>query len=115
MKDCIFCQIINKEKPSKTVLETEKIMAFWDIAPQAPFHILIVPKKHIASLKEAGEEDKEILGEILLGAKKVAEKLGFSESGFRIIVNTGKDAGMVVEHLHFHVLGGKFLGSKLVK
>lgn len=115
MKECIFCQIIEGGLPSKKVLENENICAFWDIAPQAPFHILVVPKKHILSLKESQSADKEILGELFLAAKKVARELGFLENGFRIIVNTGKDSGMIVEHLHLHVLGGKYLGSKLIK
>lgn len=115
MTECIFCQIVEGKLPSKKVLENENILAFWDINPQAPFHILVIPKKHISSLAEANKEDQLILGELFLAAKEVAEKLGFIESGFRLIVNTGKDAGMVINHLHLHVLGGKNLGAKLVR
>jgi len=115
MEECIFCQIIKGDLPSKKVLENERVVAFWDIHPQAPFHILVIPKKHISSLVEANEDDKEILGELFLAANKVAKILGFQENGFRVIVNVGADGGMIINHLHLHVLGGKYLGSKLIK
>jgi len=114
MKSCIFCKIIEKEIPANIVMESENIIAFYDINPSAPIHILIVPKKHIGSVNDLEYEDKEILGEMFIFAKELAKKEGVSEKGYRIIVNTGNDGGQLVEHLHMHLLGGKRLGPKIV-
>ena len=110
MTDCLFCHIINKEIPSKLVYEDEQVLAFEDIKPQAPVHLLIIPKRHIASLKEAEENDQNLLGYILLAARKIARDKGLAESGFRLLNNTGPDAGQEVYHLHVHLLGGRGLG-----
>lgn len=108
--DCIFCKIIKGEIPSKKVFENDRVLAFHDIQPAAPTHVLVIPKKHIASMNEAEEEDCELLGEVLLTAKKVAGDLGIAESGYRLINNIGSDGGQVVYHIHVHVLGGEKLG-----
>ncbi|MFA4925645.1 MAG: histidine triad nucleotide-binding protein [Candidatus Aminicenantales bacterium] len=110
MTDCLFCRIISKEIPSKLVYEDEKVLAFEDINPQAPTHILIIPKKHVASLKVAEESDQELLGYILLAARKIAEDKGLGENGFRLVINTGPDSGQEVYHLHVHLLGGRRFG-----
>ncbi|HNS05840.1 MAG TPA: histidine triad nucleotide-binding protein [Candidatus Saccharicenans sp.] len=110
MTDCLFCRIINKEIPSKLVYEDEKVLAFEDIKPQAPAHILIIPKKHLASLKEADENDQNLLGYLLLTARKIAQDKGLAESGFRLVINSGPDSGQEVYHLHVHLLGGRRFG-----
>lgn len=110
MADCIFCRIINREIPAKIVYEDEKILAFDDIRPQAPVHTLIIPKSHLASLKEADESQTELLGYMLLKAREIAALKGIESSGFRVVLNTGPDSGQEVFHLHFHLLGGRKLG-----
>lgn len=109
--DCIFCKIAKKEASSEIVYEDERIMAFKDIYPKAPVHILIVPKKHIHSANHIEEEDKELVGELFLVAKKVAKEQGVAETGYRLSFNVGRDAGQVVDHLHMHLLGGKKIPS----
>lgn len=110
MTDCLFCKIIKKEIPSKAVYEDEKVYAFDDINPQAPVHVLIVPKKHMASLNEFEKGDAEILAAMHLAAKKIAKDRGVAEKGYRTVFNIGPDAGMAVAHLHLHVLAGRKLG-----
>ncbi len=112
--DCVFCGIINGQIPSKTVYEDDLIKAFCDIEPQAPVHIVIVPKIHIASANEIGEKEAVYVAHIFSKAKEIAKSQGIDQSGYRIINNCGKDAGQTVSHLHFHLLGGKDLGAKLV-
>ena len=109
MEDCLFCKIANGEVESEVVYRDEKVCAFNDINPQAPVHVLIVPRKHIEGVNTITEDDKDIVGHILLVAKKLSEEKAVSESGFRILVNSGSNAGQVVEHLHFHLLGGEKL------
>jgi len=109
--DCIFCKIVKGELPSSKVYENDKVVAFHDIHPAAPKHVLVIPKKHIASMNEAAEEDRELLGELFLAAKHIAKELGIAESGYRLINNCGPDGGQVVYHLHLHVLGGEKLGG----
>ncbi|WP_437599647.1 histidine triad nucleotide-binding protein [Sorangium sp. So ce590] len=104
---CIFCKIVNKEIPSKVVLEDEHVFAFHDVNPQAPTHVLVVPKRHIAGMAEAAPEDEAVLGRLLLAARRVAELTGIAESGFRTVVNSGANAGQTVFHLHVHVMGGR--------
>ncbi len=99
---CLFCDIVNKEKPADIVYEDKEIIAFKDINPKAPVHILIVPKKHIPSVKEAEEEDKELLGKLFLVARKIAEER--SLEGYKLAVNVGRKAGQLVDHLHVHLL-----------
>ena len=113
MSDCIFCKIINKEIPSTIVYEDEKIIAFKDINPVAPVHVLVIPKKHITSLIELEDEDKNIIGDIYLVINKIAKEQGIAEKGFRVIVNCGEDGGQEVKHLHFHLIGGEKLGTKI--
>ncbi|MFN3301961.1 MAG: histidine triad nucleotide-binding protein [Patescibacteria group bacterium] len=107
--DCIFCQIVKKEIPAQIVYEDEEIMAFKDIHPKAKIHLLIIPKEHIPSLAKAKE--KEILGKLLWQAKILAEKFEIDQSGYKIIINTGEDAGQLVFHLHLHLLGGEKIES----
>ena len=104
--DCIFCKIIKKELPAEIVAEEEKVVAFKDIKPVAPIHILIVPKKHIPSINEVEEKDKELLGEMLIFAKKVAEKYSLTEKGYKLVFNVGKGGGQIIFHLHLHLIGG---------
>ena len=106
MNDCIFCKIINGEIPSTKVYEDEYVFAFRDINPAAPVHILIVPKEHICCANKLEENHKELLGHIILTAKKIAEAEGVAEDGYRIINNCGENAGQTVFHLHFHLLAG---------
>ena len=111
--DCLFCKIIKKEIPSKVVYEDDTVLAFRDINPVAPVHILVIPKKHIGSLVELTNEDEAIVGKIYTIINKIAKQEGIAEKGFRVIVNCGEDGGQEVKHLHFHLLGGKKLGTKI--
>jgi histidine triad (HIT) family protein len=113
MSDCIFCKIIAKEIPGTIVYEDDLVLAFNDIHPLAPVHVLIIPKKHIESLNDINEEDQALLGHLLIKAKEVAKSFNIAETGYRVITNIGKDGNQVIKHLHFHILGGKHLGSKL--
>lgn len=113
MENCLFCKIVKKEIPGNIVYEDEKVLAFKDIHPVAPVHILVIPKKHIDSLNEMVEEDVNLIGKIHLVIKKIAEEQGVSESGYRVVSNCGKDAGQEVKHLHFHLIAGKELGIKI--
>lgn len=115
MEDCLFCKIIKGEIPSETVYEDEDILAFKDIEPAAPIHILVIPKKHIDSLAQIQEVDEAVIGKIYRVINIIAEKQGFKENGYRVIVNCGKDGGQEVMHLHFHLLAGKKLGEKIVE
>ena len=107
MEDCIFCKIINKEIPASIVFEDEKIIAFNDINPQAPIHILLIPREHFTSLNDILEEKKNILSHLLLKARQIAQEKGIAEKGYRIVLNTEKDSGQEVFHIHFHLLGGR--------
>lgn len=109
--DCLFCKIVAGQIPSSKIYEDEHVLAFHDIHPQAPVHALVIPKKHLASVNELSSEDSAMLGHAFAAIQQVAQKTGIAESGFRVITNTGKDSGQVVFHLHFHVLGGRNLGS----
>lgn len=113
MEDCIFCKIINKEVPSTIVYEDEDVIAFKDIRPVTPVHILVIPKKHISSLVELKKEDEAVIGKIYSVINKIAKQEGILNKGFRVIVNCGEDGGQVVKHIHFHLLGGKKLGVKI--
>lgn len=107
MDNCVFCKIIKKQIPSTVIFESDNILGFKDINPAAPTHYVFIPKKHIKSLSEIGPEDTGVLGELFLAIKKTAEKEGFSERGFRTTINTGKEGGQTVFHLHAHFLAGK--------
>jgi histidine triad (HIT) family protein len=108
MSDCLFCKIISGEIPSKKIFEDEYTFAFEDISPKAPVHVLIVPKKHVRGLKEAGAEDAEIVGRCHLAAAAIARERGI-EDGYRTVLNVGAGAGQSVFHLHVHLLGGRNL------
>ena len=114
MEDCIFCKIIKGEIPSNKVYEDEDVLAFHDINPAAPIHILVIPKKHISMLTDLKKEDEALIGRIYTIINKIAEQEGFKEQGYRVIANCGKDSGQEVMHIHFHILGGKKLGDKIV-
>jgi histidine triad (HIT) family protein len=106
---CIFCQIIQKEIPSEIVFEDEKLVAFKDINPKAPIHLLIVPKKHIESVAVLNEEDKSLISEMIWRAKILAEEQGIAKRGYKLIINCGEDGGQLIKHIHLHLLGGKKL------
>lgn len=114
MDDCLFCKIVKGEIPSTKVYEDEFVYAFKDINPEAPVHILVIPKKHIDSINKIEKEDEALIGKIFTTIKKVAEEQGIAQSGYRVVSNCGKDAGQTVMHLHFHILGGKALGEKVL-
>jgi histidine triad (HIT) family protein len=105
MSDCLFCRIARGEIPAKLVASDEHFVAFHDIAPQAPTHILVIPRSHVASLDAA--DDAAMLGGLLLFARRVAREAGLAEPGYRTVLNTNRDAGQAVAHLHAHVLGGR--------
>jgi histidine triad (HIT) family protein len=109
LSDCIFCKIVAGEIPSNKVLETEDVLAFHDIEPQAPVHVLIIPKKHIASAHEIQSEDMETLANIHYAAQTAADRLGIAESGYRLVTNIGAHGQQTVSHLHYHLLGGRQL------
>ncbi len=103
---CVFCEIINKEIPAEIVSEDDEIIVFKDIKPSAPVHLLIVPKKHISSMNEISDEDKGLIGNLFLTARKMAEETGVKDSGYKLIINTGRGGGQVIDHLHIHLHGG---------
>jgi len=107
MKDCLFCKIANKEIPSDIVSEDENFVVFKDINPKAPIHLLIIPRMHVGPVNVIEAKDREIISGLILKAKEMAEKMGISEDGYRLIFNVGRDAGMEVNHLHLHFLAGK--------
>jgi histidine triad (HIT) family protein len=110
MSKTLFEKIIAREIPASIVYEDEQVLAFRDIKPQAPTHMLIIPKKPIPRIAEATPEDQQVLGHLLLKAAEVARQLGLAQSGFRLVFNNGPDAGEAVPHLHCHVIGGRALG-----
>lgn len=109
MSDCLFCKIIAGEIPSSKVYEDEYVYAFNDISPEAPVHVLIVPKEHIASANDLTAENADVVAKIFVAAKKIAEDMGIAEGGYRIVNNCGDDGGQTVKHLHFHLMGGRSL------
>jgi histidine triad (HIT) family protein len=109
MNDCIFCKIAQKEIAAEIQFEDNEVIAFNDINPKAPIHILIIPKKHIPSVAELPENDGELALKLLLTAKKLAEEKGIAESGYRLQINVGREGGQIVPHLHLHLMGGKHL------
>ena len=110
MSKTLFERIAARELPATIVYEDESVLAFRDIKPQAPVHVLLVPKKPIPRIAAATSEDQQVLGHLMLKAAEVAEKLGLGHSGFRLVFNNGPDAGEAVPHLHCHILGGRHLG-----
>ena len=107
MSKTLFEKIVDREIPAKIIFEDDKVLAFHDIKPQAPTHVLIIPKKPIPRLAEAHPDDHQILGHLLLKAAEVAKQLGLTQSGYRLVFNNGPDAGEAVPHLHCHILGGR--------
>ncbi len=107
MVDCIFCKIAQGEIPSNIVYEDDKILAFKDLSPQAPVHILLIPKEHIKSANDLGEDNSHIVGHIFTIANKLAKELEIADAGYRIVNNCGENGGQTVGHLHFHLLGGR--------
>jgi histidine triad (HIT) family protein len=107
MTDCLFCKFVSGEIKPKVVFEDETVLAFRDIAPQAPCHVLVIPKRHISTLNDLREGDAELVGRLYLVAKQVAKRDGIAESGYRTVMNCNVDAGQSVFHIHLHVLGGR--------
>jgi len=107
MNECLFCKIVNGDVDSDIIYETDSVLAFNDINPQAPHHILIIPKKHIPTLNDLKNEHRNLVGEIFLAASKLASDLGISKSGYRTVMNCNADAGQAVFHIHLHLLGGR--------
>ncbi len=107
MNDCIFCKIARKEIPATIIYEDEQVIAFDDLYPKAPQHKLIIPKQHLSTLNDANDNDKHLLGHMMLTAQKLAKQLGIDEEGYRVLINTNKGGGQVVFHLHIHLLGGR--------
>jgi len=110
MSKTLFEKIVAREIPANIVYEDELVLAFRDIRPQAPTHVLVIPKKPIPRIAEAGPEDQPVLGHLMLKAAEVARQLGLEKSGFRLVLNNGPDAGEAVPHLHCHILGGRAMG-----
>jgi len=110
MSDCLFCKIAAKEIPASIVHEDELCIAFDDINPQAPMHVLVIPKKHISRIYDISADDRELIGHIFMVCSSIAAARGFSESGFRVVTNCNSDAGQTVFHIHFHLLGGRLMG-----
>ncbi len=107
MADCLFCKIANGEIPSNKAYEDEEVLAFYDLDPQAPKHILIIPKKHITSANDINEDNASVVAHIFVTAAKIAKEVGIAEDGYRIVNNCGENGGQSVKHLHFHLLGGR--------
>ena len=112
VEDCLFCKIINREIPSEITYEDDEVIAFKDIQPLAPVHLLVIPKNHLCSLNDTAEYET-LIGHMFGVIRRLAEELGVAESGYRVVTNTGADGGQVVGHLHFHLLGGQALNAKI--
>jgi histidine triad (HIT) family protein len=111
-EQCIFCRIISGEVETRRAGENEAAVAFYDTSPQAPIHVLVVPRQHISGVRQIGELPAQVVSEMLMLASQVAHDLGIGESGFRLVTNDGPDSGQSVRHLHWHVLGGKALTAE---
>lgn len=109
MSDCIFCKIANREIPSDIIYEDDKVIAFNDIDPQSPVHFLVIPKEHISSIKNIDGDSASLISHVVLVINKIAKEKGLAEKGYRIVNNCGEHGGQTVAHLHFHVLGGRYL------
>ncbi len=107
MESCIFCKIAQGEIPAEILYEDEQVVAFRDIHPQAPVHVLVIPRRHIATLNEAPAEEAELLGRLALAAAEVARRLRIDQSGYRVVMNCNRDGGQTVFHIHLHLLGGR--------
>ena len=107
MDTCLFCKIANRERPGKIVYEDEQSVAFEDINPKAPVHILVIPRRHLATLLDANQADDGLLGHLLLVANRIARQMGIADRGFRLVINCNSEGGQAVYHLHLHLLGGR--------
>ena len=107
MSDCLFCKIVSREIPGAIVYEDDRVLAFNDINPQAPTHVLVVPKRHIPTLNDLQPEDDEIVGELARRAAAIADERGIASRGYRLVFNTNREAGQTVFHIHLHLLGGR--------
>ncbi len=105
--NCLFCKIVSGEIPAATVFENDDILAFRDVNPQAPTHILVIPKRHIANINDADTPDELLLGQMVLTAKRLAKTEGFQEAGYRLVFNVNADGGQTVQHIHLHILAGR--------
>ena len=110
MSDCLFCKICEGKVPATITYRDEDVLAFKDIGPKAPFHQLVIPIRHVASLNEAKSADAALLGKLMIVASNLARDAGFGDSGFRVVMNAGPDAGQTVDHIHLHALAGRSLG-----
>ena len=108
-QDCLFCKILNGDIPADIIYESDSAIAFRDISPQAPTHVLVIPRKHVATINDLSEEDQEIIGSLYLAAKDIARAEGISDEGYRAVMNCNEGAGQSVFHIHLHVLGGRAL------
>lgn len=108
-EDCVFCQVLEKRLPGKIEYEDDDLAVIWDINPQAPTHLLVIPKKHIAKISEVSDDDSDLLCKMMVVAKKIAKKLHLDDQGFRLVINEGRDAGQTIFHLHMHLLSGRRL------
>ena len=113
MEDCIFCKMIAGEIPCNKVYEDELVLAFYDINPAAPLHILVIPKKHFENILALGDEDMKYFAAVKRAVEQITKEKGVDKEGFRLVVNTGDNGGQTVHHLHFHILGGKKLSEKM--
>jgi histidine triad (HIT) family protein len=104
---CLFCRIVNGSVPARLAHEDDQTLAFHDIDPRAPVHVLIIPRRHIAAVDHLRETDAEVMGQLFLVARRLARELGVADSGYRMVVNNGRDAGQSVDHIHMHLLGGR--------
>ena len=107
MSSCLFCKIVNREIPATIVYEDDRVLAFNDINPQAPSHVLVIPKRHVTSLNDLGPDDDAVIGEVVRRAAAIASDRGVATGGFRTVFNTGRDGGQTVSHIHLHLLGGR--------
>jgi histidine triad (HIT) family protein len=112
-KDCLFCKIVREEIPAEIVFENESILAFKDIKPLSPIHILIIPKKHIGSINDLEESDKEIISQSIFKARDIAKDMGIAEGGYKLLYRTGENGGQEVEHIHLHLIGGAKLYEEI--
>jgi len=110
MSDCLFCKMVAGEIEPDVVYETDRLLAFRDIEPKAPTHILIIPKKHISTINDIVTEDASLMGELYLAAKEIASQQGLAESGYRVVMNCNEQGGQAVYHIHLHLLGGRQMG-----
>lgn len=109
MSDCLFCKLINGDIPTDIVYQDDDIFAFRDVNPQAPTHILVIPKQHIATINDADESHQAVLGKLVLTAKKIAQQQSLADDGYRLVINCNQDGGQTVFHIHLHLLGGRLL------